>query len=169
VTNWRSRAASTLALLAGIAALVATVGFVNDVVRKSFTVSPVRPSATAPPPAQSTSTVTKSNSLYPSDNQGFINSSARCEGALIGAAFARTEGSLVTICSDQKGNYQYRAVRLSDGAALSLPAESTGPSKFVASNEGVTYSLSTAELVITAGDTVVRDEPVIDYREPGSR
>jgi hypothetical protein len=168
VANWRSRAASTLALLAGIAALVATVGFVNDVVRKSWTVRP-GPSASAPPPAQSTSTVTKSNSLYPSDNQGFVNSSARCDGGLIGAAFARTQGSLVTICSDQKGNYQYRAVRLSDGAALSLPAENTGPNQFVASNAGVTYSLSTVQLVITAGDTVVRDEPVLDYRAPQSR
>jgi hypothetical protein len=62
----------------------------------------------------------------------------------------------------------YRGVRMSDGAALNVPAETAGGREFVARSEGVTYSLSTQQLVITAGDTVVRREPVIEYRESHS-
>jgi hypothetical protein len=46
-----------------------------------------------------------------------------------------------------------------------VPAETTGGREFVARSEGVTYSLSTQQLVITAGDTVVRREPVVEYRD----
>ncbi len=159
----RSRVVMTLWLLAAVGALVATLAFVNAVVKKSWTMSSV-PSAAARHP--STSTVVPSNSPYPTDDRGFINSTARCDGTLTGIAFARTQRSLVAICADQSGNYQYRAVRLSDGAALDVPAATTDTHEFVARNDGVTYALSTKQLVITAGDTVVRREPMIDYREP---
>ena len=161
----RSRVMSTLSVLAGIGAVVATLAFVNDVAKKSWTTGSL-PSAGAQPP--SSSIVTKPNSPYPTDERGFINSTARCEGPLTGVAFVRTQGSLVAICTDSKGGYQYRGVRLSDGAALNVPAENTAAREFVARNDGVTYALSTKQLVITAGDTVVRKEPVLEYREPQS-
>lgn len=161
----RSRALSTLSVLAGIAAVGATLAFVNDVAEKSWKTSPL-PSAGAQPP--SSSTITQANSSYPTDDRGFINSTARCESSLTGVAFVRTQGSLVAICADPKGNYQYRGVRLSDHAVLNVPAENTSAREFVARNDGVKYALSTQQLVITAGDTVVRREPVLEYREPQS-
>lgn len=143
---------STLSVLAGIGAVVATLAFANDVAKKSLTAKPPSSPIAAGP-----------ISPYPRDDHGFDDSFARCEGELSGAAFARTEGSLVAICTDATGNYQYRGVRLSDGAVLDLAAENTGVHEFVARNNGVTYELSTRELVITAGGAVVRREPVLDY------
>lgn len=159
----RSRAMSMLLLLAAVAAVIATLAFVNAIVTNSRTTSSV-PSAGARPPA--IFTVTRSNSSYPTDDRGFVNFPARCEGSLTGVAFVRTQASLVAICTGPKGDYQYRAVRLSDGAALNVAAENTGPHEFVARNNGVTYALSTKQVVITAGDTAVRREPVLEYREP---
>lgn len=154
--------------MAGIAAVVATFGFVHGVAKNPWATSSV-PSAGAQPSSGPNATQTVSSSgPYPSDDRGFINSSARCDGSQTAAAIVRTPNSLVTICAVQQGGYLYRGVRLSDGAALNVPAEPTGGREFVARSEGVTYSLSTQQLVITAGDTVVRQESVIEYREPHS-
>ena len=156
------------ALLATVVAVLATLGFVHDVIKKSWTASSL-PSAHAGPPSGPAATQTSSpNSPYASDDRGFVNSSARCDGPLSAVALARTQSSLVVICADQKGGYLYRGVRLSDGAALDVSAESVGGREFVARSGEVEYSLSTQQLVITAGDSVVRSEPVIEYREPHS-
>jgi hypothetical protein len=162
VAHVRSRVAMMLWSLAVVGALVATLAFVNAIVKKSWTMTSL-PSTAARP---SSSPVAPSHSPYPTDDRGFIDSTARCDGTLTGIAFARTQRSLVAICADHSGNYQYRAVRLSDGAALDVPAATIDAHEFVARNDGVTYALSTKQLVITAGDTVVRREPMIDYREP---
>jgi hypothetical protein len=134
-----------LALLATIIAVLCTLAFVRDVT-----------SAEAPSNPTATPTVSAADP------------SAGCDGSLTAVAIARTQASQVTICADQKGAYLYRGVRLSDGAALNVPAEVIGAREFVARNEDVTYSLSPQQLVVTAGDTVVRREPVIEYREPRS-
>jgi hypothetical protein len=152
--------------MAGIAAVVATLGFVHGVTRIPSATSSL-PSAHAQPTSGPNATQTVSGA-YPSDDRGFINSSARCDGSQTAAAVVRTQNSLVTICVDQQGGYLYRGVRLSDGAALNVGAEATGGREFIARSEGVTYSLSTQQLVITAGDIAVRREPVIEYREPHS-
>ena len=157
----RAPSGGQLALLAGIVAMFSTLAFVHDVTRDSgMTASlPSTPPQTATPPGTPSST-------YTSDDRGFLNSSARCDGSLTAVAIARTAGSLVAICADPNGDYLYRGVRLSDAAQLNVPAETTSSRQFVARNEGVTYSLSTQQLVITAGDAVVRREPVIEYGEP---
>jgi hypothetical protein len=80
----------------------------------------------------------------------------------------RTEGSLVVICAEPNGTYQYRGIRLTDGAALNVAAETAVAGGFVAVNDGVGYTLSSKELVITAGGNVIRREAVIEYRAPGS-
>ena len=160
----RPPSVSRLCLIAGIAAVVATFGFVHGVTKNPWASSSL-PSASAQPSSGPNATQTSSGP-YPSDDRGFINSSARCDGSQTAAAIVRTPNSLVTICADQQGGYLYRGVRLSDGAALNVPAETTGGREFVARSDSVTYSLSTQQLVITAGDTVVRREPVVEYREP---
>ena len=154
-----------LCLMAGIAAVVATLGFVHGVTKnpwaKGSLPSGDARSSSGPPATQTVS----SSGPYPSDGRGFVNSSARCDGPQTAVAIVRTQNSLVTICVDQQGGHLYRGVRLSDGAALNVPAETTGGREFVARSQGVTYSLSTQQLVITAGDTVVRREPVVEYRD----
>jgi hypothetical protein len=152
-----------LLLVAACAAVGATLAFANAISKSAWTAGSLPPTAAEPPPS---SLAPQSNSPYPSDGRGFVNSNARCEGTLTEVAIARTEGSLVAICVDQKGTYQYRGVRLSDGAALNVSAEATDAREYVGRGDGVTYELGTEQLVIIAGDTLVRRENVIEYREP---
>lgn len=102
------------------------------------------------------------------DDKGFVDSNARCESTQTAVAIARTPGSLVVICSDQSGRYGYRGVRLSDDAVLTAAAQATPTHVYVAQNSAVTYTLSPTELRVTAGHTVIKQEPTVEYREPRS-
>jgi hypothetical protein len=72
----------------------------------------------------------------------------------------------VVICGDHDGRYGYRGVRLSDDAVLTTAARTTSTHEFIAQNANVTYSISPAELRITVGGAVLKQEPMIDYRGP---
>ncbi|MBV9515526.1 MAG: hypothetical protein JO280_16040 [Mycobacteriaceae bacterium] len=161
----------SMAKLAGLAAVLAlfcTFAFVHDIIKKSWTTSSLPFAGAQPSPGATATQASSPAGPYPADDRGFLNSSARCEGSLTAVAIARTDASLVTICADQQGGYAYHGVRLSDGAALQVAVDAAGNREFVARNDGVTYSLTTQQLVITAADTVLRREPVIQYREPHS-
>jgi hypothetical protein len=101
------------------------------------------------------------------DERGFVNSGARCDGTQTAVAIGRTPGSLVVICGDRNGGYGYRGIRLSDDAVLKTSARNTSTHGFIAQNASVTYSISPAELRVTVGGTVIKQEPMIDYRGPG--
>jgi hypothetical protein len=103
---------------------------------------------------------------FPVDDKGFINSSARCDGGQTTVAIGRTAGSLVVICGDRDGRYGYRGVRLSDDAVLSTAARRTPTREFIAQKASVVYSISPAELRVTAGGAVIKREPMLDYRGP---
>jgi hypothetical protein len=76
-------------------------------------------------------------------------------------------GSFVVICADASGRYEYLGVRLSDDAILRTAAETTPAHGFLARNASVTYTVSPTELLVTAGDNVIKHEPMMEYR--GSR
>jgi hypothetical protein len=154
-----------LALLAGVAAVAGGAALAHPGGEQQWTTGPL-PSAAAQPAASST--VAQQNSSHPYDERGFLKSSARCDAPLRAAAIVRTDGSLVAICVDQANAYQYRGVRLSDGAALTVPAESLGAREFLAHNDGIDYQLGTEKLVITSGNTLIRREAVLEYKEPQS-
>jgi hypothetical protein len=158
---------SVLLLVAALAAVGATLAFVNSIAKSHWTTGSL-PSAEAAPAPATSSTVSQANSPFPFDARGFINSNARCDGSLTMVVAVRTAGSLVAICADQKNNYQYRGVRLSDGSTLNIPAQATNAREFVAHNEGVDYEVGTEQLVITIGPTLVRRENVLEYKEPRS-
>ncbi|HEX2286664.1 MAG TPA: hypothetical protein VHI10_17880 [Mycobacterium sp.] len=105
---------------------------------------------------------------FATDDKGFVNSVARCDGTETVVAIGRTAGSFVVICGEASGQYEYLGVRLLDDAVLKTAAESTPTRGFLARNAGVTYMVSPAELLVTAGDTVIKQEPMIEYRELGS-
>jgi len=119
-------------------------------------VVPLSPPVVAPTPA----------ALFAVDDKGFLNSGARCDGSQTAVAIGRTPGSLVVICGDRDGRYGYLGVRLSDDAVLRTVARTTPTHEFIAQNASVTYSLSAAELLVTAGGAVIKQEPMIDYRGP---
>jgi len=99
------------------------------------------------------------------DDRGFVDSAARCEQSTYAVAFGRTQRSLVAICV-QDGDYEYRGVRLRDDALLTADALAIGDGRFTAESDGVTYTFSAKELVITQGERVIRSEPMVAYVEP---
>jgi hypothetical protein len=103
---------------------------------------------------------------FPTDDRGFINSAARCDGAQTAVAAGRTNRSLIVICTDPSGSYQYRGVRIGDGAALTAPATTTGDGQFVARADNITYAVSPKELLVKSDDSVLRQEPMLAYQQP---
>jgi hypothetical protein len=102
---------------------------------------------------------------YPTDDRGFIDSEVRCEAPQSAVAFGRTEQSLVAICVDPNGHYEYRGARLGDDAVLTVVAEPTVPGEFFAQKDGVTYTVTAKQLVIKS-DEYVRTEPVLQFGAP---
>lgn len=104
------------------------------------------------------------------DTRGFVDSTARCVAPSIAVAFGYTANSRVAICKDDaSGQFQYRGVRVSDGARLILAAKSTDRG-YVAENDGITYTVTSSALVISSGSQQVRSESMIDFHgsAPGS-
>lgn len=99
------------------------------------------------------------------DGAGFVNSPARCDGGRSPVLAGRTALSLVVICRDSRGRYEYRGVRLRDGAPLELPATALGNGCFGASTKDITYTVSKRKLLLTAGLRVVRDEAMLEFRD----
>lgn len=103
---------------------------------------------------------------FATDDRGFINTAARCEKPKFAVAVGRTQRSLVAICVDGRGHYEYHGVRLSDDSVLNVPAKATADGKFIVQNAGFTYTFSPKELVIAQGARVLRKEPMVAYVEP---
>jgi hypothetical protein len=100
-----------------------------------------------------------------SDDRGFIGSDVRCEVPQSAVAFGRTAQSLVAICVNPDGHYEYRGARLGDDAVLTVVAEPTVPGEFFAQKDGVTYTVTAQELVIRS-DEWMRTEPVLQFGTP---
>jgi hypothetical protein len=74
----------------------------------------------------------------------------------------------VVICGDHDGRFGYLGLRLRDDAVLKTSARTTPTHEFIAQNASVTYSIPPAELRVTQGGTVIKQEPMIDYSGPGA-
>jgi hypothetical protein len=102
------------------------------------------------------------------DSQGFVDSTARCSSPNTAAAFGSTATSRVAICESPGGQYEYRGVRVRDGAKLIISATRSSDGKFVAENDGITYTVTPRSLVVGVGSDVIRTEPMVDYHGPES-
>jgi hypothetical protein len=100
------------------------------------------------------------------DGQGYVDSTARCAAPATAVVFGSTDLSRVAICSASGGQYEYRGVRVSDGAKLIVPASQSGSDGFVAENDGVTYLVTAKSLTVSLGNKVIRDEPMVDFHRP---
>ncbi|MGZ8812547.1 MAG: hypothetical protein ACXWZI_00825 [Mycobacterium sp.] len=98
------------------------------------------------------------------DDQGYIDSTARCTSPSEAVVFGSTETSRVAICASD-GEYEYRGVRLSDGAKLIVPASKTTDG-YTAENDGITYWVTADSLIVSAGTRVIRDQTMIDFHTP---
>ena len=99
-----------------------------------------------------------------SDSQGYLESTARCTSPATAVIFGSTETSRIAICEQSDGSYQYRGVRVRDGARLVLPATATGDG-YVAENDGLSYTVTTESLGVSAGGDVIRDESLLDVHK----
>jgi hypothetical protein len=113
-----------------------------------------------PPPAPREPTA-----LPDTDDKGFVHSTARCQGTQTAVALGRTARSHVVICGDTAGRYEYLGVRLSDDAVLKTAAETAPTRGFIARHAGVVYAVTATELLVTTGDTVIKREPMLEFRD----
>jgi hypothetical protein len=101
------------------------------------------------------------------DDRGFIDKAARCAAPKSAVALGRTEQSLVAICVDGSGHYEYRGMRVKDISALKVPGAVMLGGKYVARNADFTYIFSAKELMILQGwGWVIRKEPMVAFVEP---
>ncbi|MFL0291848.1 hypothetical protein ACJH6J_12440 [Mycobacterium sp. SMC-18] len=101
------------------------------------------------------------------DAQGFLDSTARCPTGDTAVAFGSTASSRVAVCRSAGGEYQYRGVRISDGAKLIAAATADGQGGYTATSDGITYAVSAKSLDISAGSQPIRSEPMTFYRSGG--
>jgi hypothetical protein len=102
------------------------------------------------------------------DGQGYVDSTARCASPNTVVEFGSTDNSRVAICKSADGEYQYRGVRVRDGAKLFLSATRTDDGAFVAENNGIEYTVAAKSLIISEGERVLREEPWIDFHSAGA-
>jgi hypothetical protein len=108
--------------------------------------------------------------LTDADARGFVNSPARCDPQQTAVVIGRTKLSLIAICADGRGRYEYRGVRLSDRALMRLPATALANGCFGAHTDQVVYTVSERKLLLTSGIRIMRDEAMVefkDFRTPG--
>ena len=119
----------------------------------------VLPGATADPSDPASDAVS-------SDEYGYLDSSARCDDDQTLMAFGRTSRAMVAVCVDPDGELEYRGVRVSDEAATAMSASRDSDGTVIATNNGVTYALSPAMLLVSEGDNVLYRDPWIEFRQP---
>jgi len=140
------------AIRGGVAAFVVAGTFVLGAATAT-----TLPSAAATPPSVS------------ADSRGRADPDAGCGPDQTAVVRGRTALSAVAICTDGRGHYEYRGVRLSDRAVLVLPARPMSNGCFGARSDAVDYTVSERKLLLTAGLRVLRDESMTefaDYRIP---
>jgi len=99
------------------------------------------------------------------DDQGYVASPSRCAPPASAVLFGNTETSRVAICKTPGGSYEYRGVRVRDGAQLIVPASQSGDG-FVADNDGVSYTVTSKSLVVAVGNKVIREETIVGVHRP---
>lgn len=105
---------------------------------------------------------------HATDHNGYVGTAAYCQGSAAAVAFGRTAEALVAICKGPDGQLQYRGVRLSDESALMLTATADESGGFTAENGSVVYDVSSAELVVTEGDTTLHRQSMVQYYAPAA-
>jgi len=104
----------------------------------------------------------------PSDSQGYVDSTARCTKPDVAVIFGTTDTSRVAICRIAGGEYEYRGVRVSDGAKLIIAASQASAESFVAKNDAVTYIATATSLSVSAAGSTLRTESWTDFHSPQS-
>jgi hypothetical protein len=118
-----------------------------------------------PPPTVVPPSAASGHQIPPdADAQGFVGyPGARCNDTNPAVRIGRTVDSAVVICETGAGRFYYKGVGLQNGLSVEIDDPVQTGAAFVATNNGVQYSLSPAALIITQGSTVVSREPMLEY------
>lgn len=100
------------------------------------------------------------------DSDGYVDSTARCTTPDTAVLFGTTRSSRVAICKLADASYEYRGVRVRDGAKLIAPAKQTSDTAFVVNNDGVKYTITPTALSVTANGDTFRTETWTDFHQP---
>lgn len=149
--------AGTISLTA-MAALAATLPDAAAEPSDGATPTPAAPSTT--------SAASPASGTFRTDDRGYVGSAAQCDATQVAVAFGRTSRALVAICVNRDGSLQYRGVRLSDQASVSMPAGRSADGAIVATNDAVTYAVSPTMLLVSEGDNVLYRDAWVEFREP---
>ncbi len=101
----------------------------------------------------------------PSDTGGYVDSTARCAAPDTAVLFGSTKTSRIAICKTASG-YEYRGVRVGDGAKLIAAAKQTSSDSYAVENDGVKYTITPTALSVTANGNTYRTETWTDYHGP---
>ncbi len=101
------------------------------------------------------------------DASGYLNSTARCGSPATAVLFGSTAESRIAVCRLTDGTFEYRGVRISDGAKLIAPAEES-TNGYLAANDGIEYLVTAKSLVVSKGNDVLREEPMTDFHGAGA-
>ena len=102
-----------------------------------------------------------------SDDSGYVDSTARCASPATAVLFGSTDTSRVAICKLSDGSYEYRGVRVRDGARLVADATTSGDGTFTVKSNGIEYMVTSKTLTVSSGSTVIRDESWVDFHGAG--
>ena len=173
---WRySPSISRASAIGLVVASTATLAAIIAVLVNSTATNPSSGSRSVPPTADPSAHIharapaaapPQASAPGPSDDRGFINSYARCDGSPPATAIGRTAKSLVVICHARNGGYVYKGIRLSQGTGVTIGTVTADAAGFVARGEGVNYAVTSTALVITSGDRLLAREPMLEYRTP---
>lgn len=103
---------------------------------------------------------------FPSDEYGYVDTAARCDEGQTVMMFGRTSRALVVVCVGPDGQLEYRGVRLSDQAEITVGASRSSTGAITAVNDDVTYTIApSAFTVFQDGEMLYRDAWV-EYHQP---
>ncbi len=102
------------------------------------------------------------------DGQGYVNSTARCSSPETTVVFGSTDTSRIAICKTSNDGYEYRGVRVQNGAKLIVSAKASGDGTYVAVNGIISYTVTAKSLVVSEGNKVIREEPMVDFHGPAA-
>lgn len=145
--------------------LVATATLATGAGITLSTGAPIPRAVADPSPSPTTSSSAKAE--VPSDDSGYLDSAARCDDGQTLMMFGRTSRSLVAVCVGPDGQLEYRGVRVSDEAGLTMAASRSADGAIVATNDDVTYSITPQALLVSEGDSVLYRDTWVEYHTPG--
>lgn len=103
---------------------------------------------------------------YTADQYGYVGTGARCDDDQTLVEYGRTSRALVAVCVAADGQLDYRAVRLSDQAELTMPASRNFDGDVIATNDSVTYTVSKEALVVADGDVELHRDRWTEFQQP---